>query len=96
MPVPRLLRMCVESFVEKRILFFDHSGLNIALYSLKFSPEFVLSKHFSRMLGGQRQNFGTRTRAQSAKDFCEEGQGKLNKRESRLVGNAMLKRAHAL
>jgi hypothetical protein len=45
------------------------------------------------MLGGQRQNFGTRTRAQSAKDFCEEGQRKLNKRESRLVGNAMFKRA---
>jgi hypothetical protein len=43
-------------FVEKRILFFDHSGLNTALYSLKFSPEFVLSEHFLRILGGQRQN----------------------------------------
>jgi hypothetical protein len=63
-PVPRLLRMSVESFVEKRILFFDHSGLDTAaLYSLKFSPEFVLSKHFLRILGGQRQNFGTRMRA---------------------------------
>jgi hypothetical protein len=54
--------MCVGSFVEKRILFFDHSGLNTALCSLKFSPEFVLSKHFLPILGGQRQNIGTRMR----------------------------------
>jgi hypothetical protein len=62
-PVPKLLKMNVESFVEKRILFFDHSGLNTPLYSLKFSPEFVLGKRFLRILGGQRQNFGTRIRA---------------------------------
>jgi len=30
-PVPKLVKMSVESFVKKRILFFDHSGLNTAL-----------------------------------------------------------------
>jgi hypothetical protein len=55
--------MCVDGFCGKKNFFFDHSGLNTALYSLKFSAEFVLGKHFLRILGGQRQNFGTRMRA---------------------------------
>jgi hypothetical protein len=57
--------MSVESFVEKRILFFDHSGLNTPCIVSNFL-EFVLSKHFLPILGGQRQNFGTRMGALQA------------------------------
>jgi hypothetical protein len=85
-PVPELLKMSVESFVEKRILFFDHSGLNTALCSLKF--EFVLSKHFLRILGAWRQNFGTRMRALS--QVCIDTKKRAAKKLSNLERDKIL------